>query len=85
MLDLNNSKEWKKIDNNFEELIVDNIKFIREIGDKAISLDCPVCKKLISYIEDVERMKKENCCDACYLDYYYTNKEKWEKGWRPNR
>tara|TARA_Y100001937_G_C6902174_1_gene233819 strand:+ start:33 stop:290 length:258 start_codon:yes stop_codon:yes gene_type:complete len=85
MLDLNSNNEWKKIDDNFEELIIDDIKFIREIGDKSLSLDCPICKKLISYVEDVERMKKENCCDDCYLNYYYINKEKWEKGWRPNR
>lgn len=85
MLDLNNNKNWKKIDNDFEELIIDNIKFIREIGDKSIPLGCPICKKLIVCLEDVEKMKKENCCDECYLDYYYINKEAWVKGWRPNR
>ena len=34
-------------------------------------------------IEDVEMMKKEKVCDQCYEMFYYTNKDKWNKGWRP--
>jgi hypothetical protein len=85
MLDLNNKDDWKKIDDKFEEVTINNVKFIREIGDEALPLDCPICKKIICCVEDVEKLKKENCCDNCHLTYYFTNKEKWEKGWRPNR
>ena len=85
MSDITNPDKWIKIDNNYEEIVINDIRFVREIGDTALSLDCPICKKLIGCIEDVEYLKKENCCETCYNDYYYTNKEKWEKGWRPNK
>ena len=85
MLDMSDKKNWNKIDNNFEEIIVNNVRYIREINNEAISLDCPICKKLIYCIEDVEVMKKDNCCENCYITYYYTNKEKWKNGWRPNK
>lgn len=85
MSDITNPDEWIKIDNNYEEVIINDVRFVREIGDTALSLDCPICKKLIGCIEDVEYLKRENCCENCYNDYYYINKEKWEKGWRPNK
>ena len=85
MSDITNPDKWIKIDSNYEEIIVNDARFVREIGDTALSLDCPICKKLIGCIEDVEYLKRENCCETCYNDYYYTNKEKWEKGWRPNK
>ena len=77
--------KWNKIDNYEEEAIIDGIKFIRPIGDKPISLDCSFCKILISTIDDVEYMKKHNICHSCHDLYYFHNKEKWDKGWRPNK
>ena len=47
MLDLNNKDDWKKIDDKFKEVTINNVKFIREIGDEALPLDCPICKKII--------------------------------------
>jgi hypothetical protein len=82
MSDMNN---WKKIDNIYEEKTVNGIRYIREINDEPISLECPICKKLIYCIEDVEVMKSDNCCENCYITYYYTNKEKWKNGWRPDK
>lgn len=79
-----NNANWIKLDKEFEELIIDNMRFIRPIGSISTSLDCPICKKLIATVEDVESIKKENSCEECYLLHYYPNKEKWEKGWRPN-
>ena len=68
MSDITNPDKWIKIDNNYEEIIINDIRFVREIGDTALSLDCPICKKLIGCIEDVEYLKKENCCETCYND-----------------
>ena len=85
MSDLSKKELWRKIDNTHEEFVKKNIRFVREINDISLSLDCPICKKLISCIEDVEFMKKENCCEECHIVYYYSNKEKWENGWRPNK
>jgi len=79
-----NDWNWIKIDEENEEAYVGGVRYVRPLGVEAISLDCPVCKKLIATVEDVEAMKKEGCCEECYLIYYYPNKEKWEKGWRPS-
>ena len=84
MLDLNKDN-WHKIDNFEEEKIVDNIRFVRPINDKTLPLACTCCKKLISSIEDVEAMKEKLICYVCYELYYINNKEKWDKGWRPDK
>tara|TARA_B100001059_G_C17587962_1_gene453181 strand:+ start:395 stop:655 length:261 start_codon:yes stop_codon:yes gene_type:complete len=78
-----NEAKWYEIDKDLEEAFVDGVRFVRPKNDIALSLDCTVCKNLICTIEDVEIMKKEGVCEDCYTTYYYNNKEKWEKGWRP--
>ncbi len=83
MSDLNNN--WKKIDQINEEKIDSNIIFKRPIVHDYCPLFCKSCKNIISTIEDVEMMKKESVCELCYITYYYTNKEKWQEGWRPNK
>ena len=59
------------------------VVWIDETDEKPLSIDCSVCKKLVATVEDVESIKKYNCCEDCELIYYYPNKEKWDKGWRP--
>ena len=83
MLDLNNG--WHKIDEEVEEKIVDNIIFKRPIKHSYCPLFCGTCKNAISTIEDVDMMKKERVCELCYITYYFVNKEKWDRGWRPNQ
>lgn len=75
---------WHRLDNETEELILDGIKFIRPIDHKTVSIDCPVCKTLITTVEDVTSMKEIGACENCNISYYYANREKWEKGWRPS-
>ena len=82
MLNIDESK-WVDAGNNEEERTYKNMTFYRAKGDIPVSLDCQICKNLIYTVEDVERAKKENCCDTCYNTYYYGNKEKWKQGWRP--
>ncbi len=83
MLDLNSG--WKKIDSNNEEKIVDDIIFKRPIEFEYCPVYCKSCNNVLSTVEDVEMMKKEKVCEECYITYYYTNKEKWHQGWRPNK
>ena len=74
---------WYKIDKEFEEAIVKGIKFTRPIEHDTISIDCPICRNLLSNVEDVKSVRENDACESCYLIYYYKNKDKWEKGWRP--
>ena len=34
-------------------------------------------------VKEIVRCGK-GCCEECELTYYYPNKEKWDKGWRPD-
>lgn len=76
-------KVWHDIDNKHEEMFLHGARFVREKDHNTISLDCPVCKVLIATVEDVSSVKSCGACSNCYDIYYYPNKEKWEKGWRP--
>ena len=60
------------------------INWIDESNEKALPIDCPVCNYLIVTVEDVNCLKEFGCCEECHLIYYYPNKEKWDKGWRPD-
>ena len=35
-------------------------------------------------VEDVNSLREKECCADCNITYYYPNKEKWDKGWRPD-
>lgn len=84
MLDMN-KKKWQKIDKYEEEQIVKGVRYIRPIDDNPVNISCSFCKNLIYTVEDVETMKKKDICYNCYDIYYIINKEKWDKGWRPNK
>ncbi len=78
-----NNLNWTELDKENEEVYIDGIRFIRPTGVKSLPLDCPCCKELICTVEDVESIKENDVCENCYLEHYYKNKEKWQKGWRP--
>ena len=63
-----------------------SIKFewINESDEKTLSIDCPVCHNMIVTVEDVNSLREKACCANCNMTYYYPNKEKWDKGWRPD-
>ena len=82
MSDLN---KWYRIDDKTEERINSKgYRFVRPINHKTIPVSCPVCGDLFSTVEDIEKYKEIGCCLNCELMYYFTNKEKWKSGWRPN-
>lgn len=62
-----------------------SIKFewINETNENPLPISCPVCQVMIATIEDVTSLREKDCCADCNLTYYYPNKEKWDKGWRP--
>lgn len=84
-MSLTDKENWHKIDKLEEVCIVNNIKFIRPIGDNPCILSCANCNVLLSTMKDVISAKEKNICNECYEIYYYPNKEKWDKGWRPNK
>tara|TARA_A100000164_G_C21927299_1_gene783776 strand:+ start:1564 stop:1848 length:285 start_codon:yes stop_codon:yes gene_type:complete len=49
-----------------------------------VPLDCPVCELLLSDKKDVISYKQNKCCKSCSDVFFYPNKEKWKKGWRPS-
>ena len=78
------NNNWNKIDKNLEEKMFGKIRFVRPIGYKPVGISCSLCETLIATIEDVEAMKEADICENCHINYYFCNKDKWKKGWRPN-
>lgn len=60
-----------------------DIVWINESDEETLPIDCPVCETIIATQQDVSTLKNHGCCEECHLVYYYPNKEKWNKGWRP--
>jgi len=77
-------KKWIEIDSKNEYCEHAGIIFKRQKYSETIPIDCPVCKIMMVTIEDVQAFKRVECCEECELMYYYPNKDKWAKGWRPN-
>lgn len=79
---------WNKLDNSLEEKTLNinniNIRLVKPNDSVTYSLSCPICDNIIGSLDDMHIMRQENCCEECYLLYYYSNKEKWNNGWRPN-
>lgn len=46
-------------------------------------LFCDVCGIRFGRKEDEMTYKKFGCCSPCADTWAYSNKEKWEAGWRP--
>tara|TARA_Y100001963_G_C6437645_1_gene289911 strand:- start:127 stop:429 length:303 start_codon:yes stop_codon:yes gene_type:complete len=48
-------------------------------------LECPVCEILMRDREDVIAYNNSKCCSYCELMWAYSNREEWDKGWRPKK
>jgi len=81
MFDLNSG--WESIDSKTEEKNVGIARFIRPKVFDFCPISCGSCNQAIATVEDVNMMKKEKVCEQCYEIFFYANKEKWDKGWRP--
>mgnify|MGYP001370038576 CR=1 FL=1 len=76
--------EWVETDDKNEYCKHSGIIFKRKKNVETIPVDCPVCKIMLITVEDIQSFKRVECCEKCELMYYYPNREKWKKGWRPN-
>ena len=48
-------------------------------------LFCEVCQIRFGHKNDELTYKKFKCCSSCADTWAYSNKEKWENGWRPTK
>jgi len=62
-----------------------NIVVVIEPEYKSSDFNCPVCKLIIRGLEDVESIDNYACCTDCQDFFYWPNREKWLKGWRPKK
>lgn len=46
---------------------------------------CSVCPTMIYRLEDTKYHNKYGTCFHCYLRYIENDKDRWNKGWRPNK
>ena len=46
---------------------------------------CEICNEIIKTSEDVESIKKYNCCDLCAMKWAHPRRKMWENGWRPSQ
>lgn len=49
-----------------------------------VPLSCPVCKFLYTSKEDEASHYEFECCQRCSLIWAYSNRERWQAGWRPS-
>ena len=52
---------------------------------KKIDHDCPLCSFVLRNYDDVLSVKSVGCCEECKTVFYWSNIEKWNKGWRPKK
>ena len=52
---------------------------------KPSSFDCKVCGLIIRGLEDVRSVNNYGCCSDCEEYFYWPNKNRWDKGWRPKK
>lgn len=47
-------------------------------------ISCPLCTFLYKTKDDQDSHDKFSCCDKCATTWAYSNREKWDNGWRPD-
>ena len=66
-----------------KNLTINNVTYNIPEDYEKIDYYCSTCLSLIYTLEDIESCYNNSICESCYNQYYYNNKEKWDKGWRP--
>lgn len=61
------------------------IDTIIEKNFKAMNFDCSVCGLALRGLEDVESHNAYGMCQDCQDLFYWPNKDRWNKGWRPKK
>ena len=81
-------KEWKSYPKNrkisYEDGYVVIVPNSYNKNNDIMPLFCEVCQLRFNHKDDEKSYKKFKCCSPCADTWAYSNKEKWEKGWRPS-
>ncbi len=56
-----------------------------EGAEQHMPLFCQVCDMRFGHKDDETTYRKFKCCTFCADTWAYSNKEKWELGWRPSQ
>jgi len=68
---------------NYEELVLGDVKIKKRRDDKKEDRTCPVCKTYSFSRRDDLYMNRFKSCYDCYVDFVLGREEKWQKGERP--
>lgn len=69
---------------DFQSCVVVVPKEFAETSGDRIPLFCEVCGFVFSNKEDEKSQRDFSCCSICADTWAYSNKEKWNGGWRPS-
>ena len=61
------------------------IIFEDNIDERAVPIDCPLCKLLMKDADDVSSFMRSFVCKECEDAWADPNREKWLDGWRPSK
>ena len=64
--------------------VTSDVTYINKTKSKN-KLWCKVCNYLLVTSEDIERSKKNKCCEECWMTFGQSRKEEWKNGWRPDK
>ena len=68
------------------KIIEDNgLIIVLDSSYKPSSFNCKVCGLIIRGQEDVQSVNNYGCCSDCEDYFYWPNKDRWDKGWRPKK
>ena len=60
------------------------VKVLGSVTD-CVPFFCSLCKTALLGDREIEAAKRWGCCIACEIDFFETNRERWEnEGWRPS-
>ena len=61
------------------------IEFIDKTSDEdRINLFCPLCNYLLIASYDIDNVRKNKCCEECWLTFGQMRQKEWKEGWRPD-
>jgi hypothetical protein len=70
---------------NYEELVLGDVKIKKRRDDKKEDRTCPVCKTYSFSRRDDLYMNRFKCCYNCYTDFIEYREEAWNNGERPSQ
>lgn len=82
-------RDWKPYPRNRKIFYEDGYALIVpenfEQHKNSMPLFCEVCGFRFASKQDERTYEKFKCCSSCADAWAYSNKDKWEAGWRPSQ